>query len=352
MITLSKRLSLLPIPVSLQKGSVYLAWIFNLLKYQLLGLFLESLTQKNFSIKIHQKIFFICTGMVTFIFCYSFIYQLIHQWTIIPPILINMFSWLPIYAPITIIPSLVITFRTLLNGTIPHLIRKQLKISYSMIIFPHIFFDLVQTFPLFFHSLLQDNIAGAILSNMFINTGFIFFAKRIFNFRFLNTTHHIETKNHFSNGHFKETIEQVSKASYIEELSYIIQNYFKEVFKIPTQNVCLHIRNTSGEQNSSATKLCKETQTQIEHFITQSGVSSDPISALREQKIIVLDEIEFNAFYTSSKTLTSLTNFLKSIDCFLFVPLFYKDELIAYITVKEKMHITFSISMNKMIFMF
>lgn len=313
-----------------RNATVFTAWIFNMIRYQSLGLFLESLIQKKFTVKKHHKIFFFCTSIISIILIYSFIIQIFNNFQP-PEILKLVFPIIPIYAFITILPSSIITFKQIFNKDIPQLIRKQLKIILTMILFPHVFFDLVQTFPLFFYlTILQDNIAGAILSSIFINIAFIAFARSIFNFRFLNTTHHISSGNsRFNNKTFKETIDQISKASYIEELSYIIQNYFKENYNLPAENIYLHARN---EESVSSTKN-KGLQFSIEQFISSE---SDSIEMLRDHKIIVLDEIEFNAFYTSQPTVVALIKFLKSIECSLFVPLFYKNNLIAYITIKEK----------------
>jgi transcriptional regulator of aromatic amino acid metabolism len=314
------------------KTIAYVAWIFNIIRYQSLALFLESLTQKKLTIRLHQKIFFLCGSIISIIFIYSLILQLCNGFQT-SGILKIIYPIIPIYAFITIIPTSIITFQQIFNKEIPRLIRKQLKIISTMILFPHVFFDLVQTFPLFFYlTILQHNIGATILSTTLINIAFIAFAQHILKFRFLNTTHHISSKTvKINNETFKDIIDQISKTSYIEELVYITQNYFKEYYHLSTENVFMYVRD-SKSSTVHKNKKSHNLQITIEQFIAHK---IEAIEILQEYKIIVLDEIEFNAFYTSDLAINEFTEFLKSIKCSLFVPLFYKNQLIAYIVVKE-----------------
>ncbi len=305
------------------------AWMFTFVRYQSLGLFLENLIENKFTFRWHQKLFFTINLLCMPILIYSVLAYIYQQPTALD--LAIILRIIPFYFIISIIPSVIISFMKMREKNIPLILKKQLSIFLRYIIFPHILFDILQFIPFFGPQGAGANTAGIIgtLSLLFTTIAITFSSKNLIRFRLFNFSHKVEDPtNSTLTGDFKESITNVSLATTPQELIFITQTFFKENFGIPTENICLNFRY----KQELCGNYCNTTNNTIETFITSTDQSID---LLRQYKILVADEIMFDAYYTTNNNLLKIAQFLNNIDSEIFLPMYDKNDIIAYLTIKR-----------------
>lgn len=166
-------------------------------------------------------------------------------------------------------------------------------------------------------------------------------------FRFLNLSNHVQAQSHINiSTSFQETIEHINVASNTQELSYIAQNFFQEHLNIPKNLVTLHVRNENYDEQS-------ELQQKIECFLNNEKLPFNPTIILTTHKILVSQEVKFDAFYTDNELVTKISQFLDTIDCDIFVPIFNSKKLIGYITVaQQKQQVIYNFEQQNKIIVF
>ncbi len=316
-----------------------IAWVFTFARYQSLGLFIENLIENKFTFRWYQKIFFIINMICIPILVHTGLSYIYHQTSIFN--LATMLQILPFYFIASIIPSIIISYLKLHYENIPAILKKQLTIFLKYIIFPHILFDILQCIPFYGPQGAQANTAGIIgaLSLIFITIAIIFCSLHLIRFRIFNFSNKVEDQSHnFLPGEFKNSIEQVSFATTPQELVFITQNFFKTNFNIPIDHVCLNFRYKQEVCASGIDNYCSITNNTIESFINSNDQS---IELLRQYRILVADEIMFDVYYSTDTKQQTLAYFLENIDSQIFMPMYDKNNIIAYLNIKRSNKHTF-----------
>jgi transcriptional regulator of aromatic amino acid metabolism len=312
------------------------AWIFNLALYQSLGLFIENIITNKFSFRWYQKLFLIINTIYTIIFIKIGISHIYHIPSYIS--IHTLFRIAALYRTLMVIPSIIIAFQKIYSKNIPTILQKQLTILLKYIIFPLLLSDLIQCMPIFNEHGAHADVSGLIasISVAFMIAVIIFCALNLIQFRLFNFSNKVQDKSNSSlTGSFKDTIESLSLATTPQELTFISQTFFKESFKTSIENVCLNFRYKQENCSSSIDNYCNLTSNTIESFINKEDQS---IELLREYKILVADEIMFDAYYTTDENQLVLAQFLQNIDSEIFLPMYDKNTIIAYLTVKRSAH--------------
>lgn len=354
MLKLSHNFGFISIHYKFIRIFIIAAWIFDLIRYQALGLFIENLIEQKLTIRLHHKLIFLinCMFIALFFQVAIFHYDAIH----VPVLAHTLLRLVPIYTTMSIIPSIIAATIKLKQSNIPIILRKQSKIFFSYIIFPHLLFDLIQSAP-FFGPLgaLADTAGFVATCSMLFMTGAIFFcAHQMMKFRFFNFFNKVQNKPNIElTNDFKETIEHLSLATSPHELSYITQTFFKESLQIPMEHVCLHIRSFKEQCTDAIGSYCHVTNGTIESFINDDDNERYVTNLLRKYRILVADEIAFDAYYTQDYAQEILSNFLVNIDSEIFLPIYDKHKIIAYLTIKRsKNHKFYSLSEQNRIVIF
>jgi len=332
MLKISSMLEIISINLKNIQLASTIAWIFALIRYQSLGLFIENLIENKFTFRLNQKIFLTINILFTIVFTYSSISHI--YFVPIYPSVHTLYRIAPFYYILSIIPSIIIVLTKLRNKKIPIILKKQLKIFLNYIIFPHLIFDFLQCLPFFTSQGALADTAGIIatLSTLFMAFAIIFCTLNLVRFRFFNFSNKVQDTTDTSlTGSFKDTIEQISLATKPVELNYITQNFFKENFQISNENICLNFRYKQ-EVCTSENNSCDITSNIIESFINKEDQSTE---LLQQHKILVADEISFDAYYSSNADLVMLSQFLNNISSEIFLPMYDKNNIIAYLTVKR-----------------
>ena len=314
-----------------------IAWASTIIFYQSFTLFLESLVQHNFKFSLRNKIFTaISSTFVTAIIAiaiYSYNFDRSTDKLMIETILQKIGA---IYVSFPLfLSSLFVTLHRTRLTTLPRILKKQLQLMLGFIIIPYWIFDLLQIVPYILsvdYLFLNTSYAFVNLSNIFITFAIFYCSRKMFGLRFLNWSTQVQSSvdiNFMDN--FKTILEQFSHVTTMQELSHITQRFFKESFGIPFNRVQLHIRASNQHHRQNITDERHPTITIVEGFMSMHPPAM--CDYLKQHKILVYDEMAFSNFYESTIESKSALAFLDGIQADIFLPVFEKDTVIAYIMV-------------------
>ncbi len=319
-----------------------LSWGFFAVQYQALTLFIESLTDQPKKLNIRQKLF-IFLSCIPFIFSVGLAFININcvDTSHRPPIEFLMRTAENVYLLLILVPiSLVITFWKLRTHNLPRILKKQLNVLIPALIIPIWLCDILQMFPLAFSPNWTTNSYSAVnLSTILITCAFFYCARRVVALRFLNFREHVQSaaRVNFIDG-FKDVLEQLSHATSPSELRHITQTLFKDSFGIPFNKTKLYIRKpTEVDEKIAHEYPAQQADTHltnlVENFIT---TQQEPVLAqIAASKILIYDEIAFSNFYEQQPESQIILSFLESIDADIFLPIYEKNHMIAYIIVEQ-----------------
>ncbi len=309
-----------------------IAWAACIASYQLQILFLESLIDPTLKLSLRNKIFSwinaICSCIFVFMaFFYfnatekpwfehliqkaSFMYSL---WLLMPLGILRIF-W------------------KLRTKNLPTILTKQLKLLMLLVIVPYWLSDFIQIFPFTFASSWINTSYGFVsLSNFLISFAIFYCSRQMLGLRFLNWNTHVQSAVdiHFMEN-FKTVLEQFSHITTMRELNHVTQRFFKDAFGIPFNRVHLYIRSVSKSLTPSYDDNAQSTNMFIEGFLNTH--SSTVYNYIKQQKILVYDELSFSNYYESSHESQTAHSFLEGIQADIFLPIYEKENLIAYIMV-------------------
>ncbi len=314
-----------------------ISWAFYILLYHSLGLFIETLTKAENKISRIQKV--LLTISTSFV-CYFF-YLVIFQFNIISPeerILERKFiGFIAIYMFLLIGISLYNTFKNIRSAPLPKILKKQLKILVYGVVVPYIISDFIQTFPFSFGpAFIANNLAVVGISTSLLTYALYYCGRKMMGLRFLNFTTHVQSPPRLSFvNDFKSVLEQFSLVSSPKELAHITQVFFKDTLTIPPSRTQLFLRNLETYREDEKFEVTA-IETIVENFINRhENTNCGVIQYLRQKKILILDEIAFSNFYEEDANRDEILQFLEQINADIFLPVYEKNRMIAYIIIER-----------------
>jgi len=120
-----------------------------------------------------------------------------------------------------------------------------------------------------------------------------------------------------------------------KELSHITQAFFKDTLKIAPSRTQLHLRNLETFREEEKFEITA-IETIVENFINRHESTNCTITEyLRQKKIMIYDEIAFSNFYEEDVTRQELQQFLEQLNADIFLPIFEKNRIIAYVIIER-----------------
>ncbi len=312
-----------------------LAWIFFIVLYQMLSLFIEHLTNTQFILITRQKIFCFISSSLALIYltitiidfhCLNF-----HEKHWIEkklPLVIMIYLLFPL-----MMTSIVKVIQKLRTQHIPLLLKKQIRLLILGIIVPLWLSDFFQITALLISNLggwVDNNYTFASINNILITYAIFYSIRKIIKLRFLNLNYTIESPINVNfMTHFKTILGRLGHVANTQELSLLVQEFFKESFKIPFNKVTLHVRTDQAPT---------ETMLIIESFLASHSHTVN--KEFYKHKIAIYDEMEFNNFYEQNESRNIIIQFLSSIQADIFLPIYEKENLTAYIVVEKEARTT------------
>jgi len=316
---------------------IRIAWAFLIIQYLALALFLESLVSHNPQLNLRQILQIIISTTFCILFIgIAIIYSNCLQSSDRPYIECKAQALFPIYGIFfLLLPTIIITIRKIRKDRLPRILKKQLMIFIQVLILPHLISDFIQMYPFgVFPDFITSSYAVVGISSMLLTFALYYCSRRMIGLRFLNFNSHVQSpvKFDFVDG-FKNVLEQLSHATSIKELGHISQTLFKEAFDIPLGRIHLHIRAINNPSDTDIRYELSGIETNIETFL--STHDAPVCDFIKQNKILIYDELDFSNFYEEQATRKLAVGFLESINADIFLPIYKKDIVIAYIYVER-----------------
>jgi len=319
---------------------IRIAWVFFLVQYQSISLFIESLVTDNYVLPLRQKLLFVVSSLLGLFFAVVAIIDFdcmdrVQRRFLLEPTIQNLATFYALF--LVIAPSLFIAVKKIRNSTLPHLLKKQLKLLIQGLILPVVMADFIQLFPFKVYAItwIAHSYAGVGFSTMFTTLAIYFCAKKIFGLRFLNLKDHVQQPMnvHFIDD-FKGVLERLSSVTNFRELGHITQSFFKDTFSIASNKTRLYLRQIDTPEYKVQSNIIEDsTVSHVETFLVTHAETIE--RAIKEEKILIYDEIDFTHFYHACDKSEIILKFLNLINADIFLPICENDKLIAYIIVER-----------------
>jgi len=322
---------------------IRITWGFYIVQYQALALFIESFFEQKRRFQIHQKIFlFISSIFVLFFFALAFYKIGCYSPSMRTALEVKVQNSVMIFMiPYLMFTSLFVVFWKTRKEGIPKILLRQVKIFTQFIIFPILIADFIQYYPGFFKTTAANSYLAVGISSLLITYSIFHCMRKIMGLRFLNLQNHVMANKKFDFiEDFKNIIDQLSQVTDIKELKLITQYFFQEAFKVPSKRVHLYVRNINTPEKINHQEAFQEAfidsdRAKIERLINEYCLQDQVNKIFSKSKVIIADEVEFSNFYENSKDQESIAHFMREIAATIFIPIFEKEKIIAYVIIDE-----------------
>ncbi len=344
-IKLLREMHIIHIPYSSLVFFIRISWAFLILQYQSLSLFLESLIVKRFSLTVRHKIL-ICISSIISLFFFSLAFSnaglvnevsrgvAMHQslWTLNSPLEVQMMSVIIYFSLFGLImPSIIITLSRTHKTYLPIIVNHQLSLLLKFLISSYLFVEILQAINFLFTSYASYVYPTVSISTLILSYAIYYSVRKVLGLRFLNVNSHVQSKPNIDLIHnFKNVLEQLSHVTSLQEVCQISQTFFKEAFDIPLRKAQLYVRTHETAENS-VEKHAQQVESLVETFLnTQNNVIREH---MLKKKILIYDELDFTNFYNDDINRRTLLTFLQTLDADIFLPIYDKKSITAYIIV-------------------
>lgn len=163
-----------------------------------------------------------------------------------------------------------------------------------------------------------------------------FAIKKIMGLRFLNIRKTIQSKQPFNFlEQFQDIIDQLNITEDIRAVIYPVQSFFSTAFAIPLKQTHLFIRKNNSSEKAAPFAANPELFTKVEQFLALDEHKA-LVEAFRSAKICVREDIHFTQFCEDDDTKsTEMLQFLDAIQADIFLPIFERGSLVAYIIIEQ-----------------
>lgn len=325
------------------------AWTCSVIEYQSLAFFIESLMEKKFKLGIRRSFFLTISGTLSCVLLYLAIFDSHNAYdtSCRPKFEIQILSLLPLYLLFLLFTSLILTLVKLRKTNTPKILKRQLNILMVGLLCPRLISDSIQALSNFTEiypiQVLRDitsNYAVVSASTLLLAYAAYYSTKKVMRLRFLNIRKQVQsTKGYNFINKFTDVLEQLSHAMSTQELTHITKLFFKDALEIPMSRTTLYIRKLdSVKTNEYADYNTKNFPDQNKLDVIESFISEDNQAIndfFKQSKILIYDDIDFSNFYEENEALKSSFNFLNQINADIFIPIYKKQTVIAYIIIER-----------------
>lgn len=343
---LSRQLIFPTIDYSVLLFFIRIGWAFLALQYQSFALFLDNITQNSFRVRKGNMIFVVISIMIFVYFTYTAFFEtqsltkaerdfyLNQSLTSAAPyeIIAMRFSSLYLLAQaLWAIVLLMHSFKKLQQISLPRILRRQVLIIIVSFIAPYLISDFLMVIHFFWRSIHAYTPLIVGFSTLLLTIGIFYCIHKIVGLRFLNCKNQVESSPRVAFIHtLQATLEQLQKSHYIEDLHLFSEDFFENNFNIMPHSVSLILRNAAS--SNKVTGRCNVLK-EVENSITEFGSIICPL--IKEEKILIYDDLALSNFYSPQESNQILLQLLERINADIFLPIFEKDRMIAFITIEK-----------------
>ncbi len=339
-ITLLKMLVFGSIDYRIVRFWTRIAWGCTAIQYQGLSLFLESLVEKNYTIGLRQKIFV----SITSTFSLFFIGLSLYNFNCLEPgqrpaieLIMEKLTVFYVLFPLMLSSVFLVWYKIMQKGVLK-ILKKQFKTLLLAVIIPYWITDFLEIYEFSFSwTLVTNSNTFVSLSKILLTYALFYCARKVMGFRFLNFKGQVESRINLSfMPRFKTILEQLSHVTNEQELKHITQRFFKDLFHISLNYTKLYIRKNRHYPHEKTVQDNDAIMQQVETFIHNH--EKEFAGIIKKSKILIYDEIVFSNFYNQKPEYYTIATFLEAIQADVFLPIFQKEHLVAYIIVERNAH--------------
>lgn len=314
-----------------------LSWASMVASYQLFILCIENLIDPKYLTRWRNRIFFFisCIFFIAFVSysvfhynCWSPVDKHWSEFVFQKASLVYIFCVLAPWEIIRILWGLA-------RARIPNILVKQLRVLMFCLFIPMWLADLIQLFPYFVVSFgtiwFNTNSTLACISSILMVFILFYCSRKMLGLRFFNWNKQVQAPvDIYFLKSFKTVLNQLGQVTTMQELTHITRVFFKEVFAISFDKVFMQIRS---EEYADMHELEKDNAQGIRAEEFMSSFSKEEWAFIKKQRILVYDELVFSDFYEPCVYTKKAIDFLDYLHADIFLPIYVKDEVIAYIIV-------------------
>lgn len=315
-------------------------WALYALSYLTLGLLIEKLVNKSFQLNIRHYIgIAFCGVMMSYLIGIAFF-----QYHTVNPsdrhFEYLIYRSIIFYVFFTLLPALFIALRLINRNDLPKILKNQSKILVLCLLTPQLILSTLSAIPFMVNTGIEiDNYLFIGLNDILFVFALYFCARKMLGLRFLNMNTHVQSFDTYNFiDDFKMVLEQLGHVTTTQELQHITKAFFDRAFTVNVEDSQLYIRNLEGnspELTQDAPADGFLTLPVVEQFLATQDTNNELLQYLSTTKILIRDEIEFDYFYGESELQQELISLLETIDASIFLPLYEKQTLVAYIIVRR-----------------
>jgi transcriptional regulator with GAF, ATPase, and Fis domain len=349
LIKLSREMELISISYTTLVFFIRISWGFLILQYQSLALFLEFLTAKKCYLNMRHKTSLLISSFISAYFFYTAFFDTaltnmitrtvaLQQSLLSPDIsfeikMMNVIIYYSLFG--LMIPSIINTLRKNRLIELPVIIMHQLSILLKYLIGSYLLVELLQAANFIFSCQTSYIYSVVSISTIILSCAIYYSITRVLGIRFFNSHNHVQSKPNIEIIHdFKNVLKQFCHVTNIQEISQVTQIFFKDIFDIPFRKTKCYLRTINNHDQESIISEEKKVRMIVESFLTNHTATIARL--IFEEKILVYDELDFNNFYQTTDETSILLSFLKSINADIFLPIYEKKNIIAYIIIDRQ----------------
>ncbi len=308
---------------------IRIAWAFLAVQYQSLALFLQALTQPQFTFKKWHTVSTAITGAFFLYFIYL---ALFHPFTLATTTerdiartamdsaeFIIMRYIIPVLVYSYPLLGLAYVFKNMRTFKLPKLLRKQVQLFTAFFVMPYLAIEFI--LATCFASI-NDMYLTISISTLLLTLALYYCMKNVLKIRLANATPRvIGMQQAHVIDEFKTVLRGLSEATNTQELTHITQLFFNEAFAIPRNSVRLTIREHYSQEE-------KQNRSSRDDMIEAFMADHDAFDTL-----LVRDEVTFSNFYEPTPHNNATIQFLNDLQADVFLSIHSNKKLVGYITV-------------------
>jgi len=229
------------------------------------------------------------------------------------------------------------------SSKVPRILRKQLTLLIKVIVVPLMICEFLQVYPTNYSSnwgsnWFFDSYVGLNISTILLTYALFYCSRQIIRLRFLNMDKHVRSPIHLNfMNKFTDLFEQLNNALNLHELTHTTQRLLQEAFSVPVRSIKIYIRPCNESNANQYTEETNYDQDSIEKTVEAIINTKDTnlLSYIKQSKILIYDEIDFNNFYEENQATTATLKFLDNINADIFLPIYKNEKIIAYVVIER-----------------
>lgn len=319
---------------------IRLNWALYALSYLALGLLIEKLVNKSFTLRLrHYASIALCAIIMTYLISIAFV-----QYHVVNPAERSfeylVYRTIIFYILLTSLPALFSVLTQAYRANLPKILKNQSKILVLCLLAPQLLLAIMSAIPFMIYTGIEiDNYLFIGIGDLLFIAALYFCAFKMLGLRFLNMNNHVQSFDQYNFiDDFKIVLEQLGHVTTTTELQHISKSFFVRAFNVDAENSQLYVRNLESYAQDTTNNAPVDgfiTLPAVEEFLTAQDDNKELRQYLLTTRILIRDEIEFDYFYGENQLQKELVSLLEKIDATIFLPLYEKNTLVAYIIVRR-----------------